>query len=187
MKSPRIAASLALGFSLLSWVGALLPSRADQSPGDTAPEAAPQPELAPEPEPSPWAATLELYGFGPLRTTGTTTIREFSSEVDLDLGQALDALEWATTVRGSLERGRWGLLTDLSYVRLGNESGRTTRGGLLSGNTDIRSTQGIYDLGVCRPYRPARRAQRTLRPQTGSVRYRMLFVLLTIAMVLIRL
>ncbi|MEB3264855.1 MAG: hypothetical protein VKJ66_10830 [Synechococcus sp.] len=148
MNSPRIAASLALGLSLLSWLGSPLPSRADQSQGDTAPEAAPEPELAAEPEPSPWAATVELYGFGPLRTTGTTTIRGFSSDVDLDLGQALDALEWATSVRGSLERGRWGLLSDLSYVRLGNESGRTTPRGLLSGNTDIRSTQGIYDLAL---------------------------------------
>ncbi|QNI70059.1 outer membrane protein [Cyanobium sp. NS01] len=104
---------------------------------------------SPEPEQAPdWSGTLEIYGFTPLRTTGTTTINGFESDVDLDLGDILSALDWATFVRGSVERGRWGLLTDLSYVKLGAQNGRTTPRGRITAKTDISSTQGIYDLAV---------------------------------------
>ena len=104
---------------------------------------------SPEPEPVPdWSGSVELYGFTPLRTTGTTTINGFESAVDLDLGDILSALDWATFVRGSVERGRWGVLTDLSYVKLGVQNGTTTPRGRITANTDISSTQGIYDLAV---------------------------------------
>lgn len=118
---------------------------------DLADSPQPDPDLELELEPaaaSEWAGSVELYGFAPLRTTGTTTIRGFETEVDLDLGDVLSALDWATFVRGSIERGRWGLLTDLSYVKLGSANGRIAPRGRFTGKTDISSTQGIYDLAV---------------------------------------
>jgi hypothetical protein len=68
--------------------------------------------------PSAWAGTLELYGFLPLKVTNRTTIQGFSAETNLSLGQLLDALTSTFSVRGSVEHGRLGLLTDLSYVNL---------------------------------------------------------------------
>jgi hypothetical protein len=65
---------------------------------------------------SPWAGTVELYGFAPIRTTTSTTINGFTADADFSLGQALRALTAAVAVRGSVEYGRVGLMTDLSYT-----------------------------------------------------------------------
>ncbi|MFM7264270.1 MAG: hypothetical protein ACKOZW_01470 [Cyanobium sp.] len=72
-------------------------------------------------QPAPWAGTLELYGFLPLQTTNRTTIGGFTAETSLTLGQVLDALQSTVSLRGSLEHGRLGLLTDISYVNLQGE------------------------------------------------------------------
>lgn len=81
-----------------------------------------------EPKPSPWAGTVELYGFAPLRTTGSTTVRGLTADLDLDLGQVLRPLTGAAFIRGSVEYGRLGFLTDLSYLSLKGEEGRTVPG-----------------------------------------------------------
>ena len=70
------------------------------------------------PPPSPWAGTLELYGFLPLNTTNRTTIGGFTADTKLSLGQVLDALQSTVSLRGSVEHGRLGLLSDISYVHL---------------------------------------------------------------------
>ena len=75
-------------------------------------------DAAPPPPPSPWAGTLELYGFLPLNTTNRTTIGGFTADTKLSLGQVLDALQSTVSLRGSVEHGRLGLLTDISYVHL---------------------------------------------------------------------
>lgn len=111
-------------------------------------------EVEPEPEQDaaagshPWRGTVELYGFAPLRTTGSTTVNGFEADTDLDLGDILSSLKWATSLRGSVERGRLGLLTDLSDVRLRSDAARTTPGGRFTGKARVASTQGIYDLAV---------------------------------------
>lgn len=116
------------------------PPAADPAASSTAPPAA-----------DPWAATVELYGFAPLRTTGETTVRGFSTETDLSLGEALPLLEFGMALRASVERDRLGLLTDLSYVRLGAERTRTieTPGpGGLSGRGELTTIQGVYDVAL---------------------------------------
>lgn len=70
----------------------------------------------------PWAGTLELYGFLPLKVTNRTTIEGFTAETNLSLGQLLEALTSTFSVRGSIEHGRLGLLADLSYVNLQNQT-----------------------------------------------------------------
>lgn len=103
-----------------------------------------------------WRATLELYGPLPIRLDTTTTVvtqnrRSVTTETNLNLGQLLDKLEWITAVRGSLEQGRWGLLTDLSYTQLGQEKARTSGGALLpnlTGRARVGARQGVYDLAV---------------------------------------
>jgi hypothetical protein len=98
------------------------------------------------PEDSVWRGTLELYGFAPLRTTGTTTIRGFEAEIDTSLGELIPLIETVGSVRGSIERGRVGLLTDLSYVQIGDEVAFTGRRERLTGRVDQTSIQGVYDL-----------------------------------------
>jgi hypothetical protein len=73
-------------------------------------------------EPSPWAGSFELYGFLPLRTTNQTTIGGFTAESTLSLGQLLEVLTGTFSFRGSVEHGRLGLLTDISYVSLGQQA-----------------------------------------------------------------
>ena len=101
----------------------------------------------------PWRSSVELYGPVPLRLDTTTTVvtqnnRSVTTEAVLNLGQVLDNLQWITAVRGSVEKGRWGVLTDLSYTKLGKEDGATTPNGLLTGRASVNVSQGIYDLAV---------------------------------------
>ena len=97
---------------------------------------------------SPWAGSLELYGFAPIRTTGSTTINGFSTDTDLSLGDALSKLKWATSIRGSIENERIGLLTDLSYVKLGQYGSSTSERGNFTGKAEVTAAQGIYDLAL---------------------------------------
>ena len=60
-----------------------------------------------------WSGTVELYGFAPLRSTGSVTIRGQEAEVDQDLGEILSVLRFAASARGSIEKGRVGLQGDL--------------------------------------------------------------------------
>ncbi|MEB3182866.1 MAG: hypothetical protein VKN15_00575 [Cyanobacteriota bacterium] len=97
---------------------------------------------------------MELYGFAPLRTTGSTTVRGFTADIDLDLGEVLEKLQWASHLRASVERGRWGLLTDLGYDKLGSEAATTTRRDgftgreSFTGRAEVSTIQGIYDLAL---------------------------------------
>ncbi len=106
------------------------------------------PESQPSVAISPWAGTVELYGFAPIRTTGSTTINGFTTDTDLSLGDVLSKLKWATSIRGSVEKERLGLLTDLSYVKLGQYESRTGQRGIFTGQAEVTAVQGIYDLAV---------------------------------------
>jgi len=101
---------------------------------------------------SPWAGTVELYGFAPIRSTGTTTVpvgnTSFSTDTDLSLGDVLSKLKWATSIRGSIEHERIGLLTDLSYVKLGQYNSTTGQRGIFTGQAEVTAVQGIYDLAL---------------------------------------
>jgi hypothetical protein len=108
--------------------------------------AAERPAGSPSPESPPWRATVELYGFAPLRTTGTTTVRGFEVDVDTSLSTLIPLIETVGSVRGSVEQGRFGLLGDLSYVQIGDQVTRTGRRGLLTGRVDQTSIQGVYDF-----------------------------------------
>ena len=108
-------------------------------------------EPEPKPEASVWAGSLELYGFAPLRLTGDTTVRGFTADTDLTLGDVLPSLEFGFSLRGAVEHDRLGVLTDLSYVRTGTEKARTisTAGGSgFSGKTSVATELGVYDLAL---------------------------------------
>ena len=162
---PGLCCRLALGVAL---VGLTLPATALADPAvnpASAPEA-PLPAPSPAP-PNPWAATLELYGFAPIRTTGDTTVRGFSAETDLWLGDLIPLIQMTASARGSLEQGRFGLLADLSYNRIGDSLARTTPRGLLTGKAAVTTNLGIYDLAL--RYRLGARESAVAEPGSWSV------------------
>ena len=123
---------------------------------------------SPAPAPAnPWAATLELYGFVPIRTTGDTTVRGFTAETDLWLGDLIPLIQMTASARGSLEQGRFGLLADLSYNRIGDSFARTTPRGLLTGKAAVTSNLGIYDIAL--RYRLGARESAVATPGSWSV------------------
>jgi len=155
-------------------------------PGKPSPPAADRTSPGPPESPSPWAGTLELYGLAPLRTSGTATVRGLSTDFDLDLGQVLQPLTALASLRGSVEYGRLGLLTDLSYLSLQAAQG-VSRGGLNAdgsfgplgrksasvaiGSTSINASmglvQGVYDLAL--RYRFGERESAVARPGSFTV------------------
>jgi len=128
------------------------PMRAAPDPAESSPADVQQLPIPASDQPksaaNPWAWTAEIYGFAPLRTTGDTTVRGFTVESDVTLGEALPLLEFGSALRGSVEHERLGLLTDLSYVRLGAEKVRTGRYGVFSGSGELTTIQGLYDLAL---------------------------------------
>lgn len=111
-----------------------------------------EPAVSPAPQAptvNPWSGTVELYGLAPLRTTGTTTISGQEAEVDQNLGEILSVLRFAASARGSVEKGRLGLLGDLWYIDLGDQASRLVGPrSLFTGTADVGQKLGVYDLAL---------------------------------------
>ena len=115
-----------------------------------------------------WSGTVELYGFAPLRSTGSVTIRGQEAEVDQDLGEILSVLRFAASARGSIEKGRVGLQGDLWYINLGDQASRLVGPrSLFTTTADVGQTLGIYDLAL--RYRFGERESAIGKPGTYSV------------------
>ena len=141
---PRACCFLALSLALS---GLALPATAQADPAATPASAAEAPLPSPAPL-NPWAGTLELDGFLPIHTTGSTTVRGFTADTDLWLPAVIPLIQMVASARGSIEYDRFGVLADLSYSRLGDELSRTTPRGLLTGKAAISTNLGIYDLAL---------------------------------------
>ncbi len=115
-------------------------AQAEPAPGESAP-ASPSAPL--------WSGAVELYGFAPLRSTGSVTIRGQEAEVDQDLGEILSVLRFAASARGSVEKGRLGLQGDLWYINLGDQASRLVgQRNLFTTTADVGQKLGIYDLAL---------------------------------------
>ncbi|MFN5161418.1 MAG: hypothetical protein ACK5IA_05970 [Cyanobacteriota bacterium] len=114
------------------------------NPADTATPAAPDSEASSD----PWAGTLELSGFAPIRTTGSTTVRGFTADTDLWLGDLIPLIRTTGSARASVEKGRLGLLADISYTRIGDDLARTSPRGPYTGKATVTSNLGITDLAL---------------------------------------
>lgn len=102
-----------------------------------------------EPEANPWAATVELYGYLPISTISTTTIRGLEASSDITLPEILEVLRFAASGRGSIEYGRIGLLADLYYVNVGDSASKLVgERGLFEAGAEVGFIQGIYDLAL---------------------------------------
>ena len=161
MAGHRLALSVALASLALPGAAKAEPAAA---PAPTA-EAA-LPALSPAPA-NPWAATLELYGFLPIRSTGSTTVKGFTADTDVWLGDLIPMIQMAASARGSLEQGRFGLLADLSYNRIADSLARTTPRGLVTGQAAVTSNLGIYDLAL--RYRLGQRESAVANPGSWTL------------------
>jgi hypothetical protein len=88
-----------------------------------------------------WRFLITPYLFLPVTTTGTSTVAGGSVDVDLDLRDVLDALNFAASARGEVWKGRFGLITDVYYVALGGDGSIETPGplpGTIGIDLDVR-------------------------------------------------
>lgn len=63
-----------------------------------------------------WRHTLGFYLFTPLRTKGTSTVAGVPADLDLDLGDVLDVLDFAAAGRFEAWNGDLGIIVDVNYV-----------------------------------------------------------------------
>ncbi|WP_372572617.1 outer membrane protein [Ruegeria jejuensis] len=92
---------------------------------------------APDQDETGWRHGVAFYLFTPLRTTGTSTVAGQSADLDLDLGDVLDVLDFAAAGRYEAWRGDFGIILDANYV--GIEQDTTLPGPLGAGvNVDVR-------------------------------------------------
>jgi hypothetical protein len=144
----RLLLHPALGFLML--LAVQQGAKAEQRQPITAPElgAAPSP-APPAATESPWSGTLELYGFAPLRSTGSTTINGLTANYDLSFSDVLPSLQFAAAARGRIEYDRTGLLTDLSYVNIGNSASTLVgKRDQFNAGASLNQQQGIYDVAL---------------------------------------
>jgi len=66
-----------------------------------------------------WRFSVSPYAFVPVSTTGTSTIAGGEVDLDFDLSDALDLLNFAIAGRGEAWKGDLGIILDVSYVDLG--------------------------------------------------------------------
>jgi len=93
-----------------------------------------------------WRHSITPYLFLPLSTTGTSTVDGTSVDLDLNLSEVLDLLQGAASVRYEGWNGDFGIISEVYYVRLG-EDGTLPVGGVTV-DVDVRQTfvnlQGAY-------------------------------------------
>jgi len=102
---------------------------------------------------SPWEYEVGLYGFVPVSVEGTSVVDGGAVDLDMDLSDVLDLLQFAIAGRGEAWRNRdvndgsaFGFILDAQYVNLGlsNQSVGPAAGGTVK--ADIR--QGIIDAMI---------------------------------------
>ena len=128
----------------LHWAAAVSMLTAAASAQEVSPHALPAQAAAPA---AVWDGTVELYGYLPWLQS-STTVRGFETETDLDPGQILEKLQSSFSARASLERHRLGVLVDVSYNQVGAENSRSTRRGPFTGNSEVTSINGVYDVAL---------------------------------------
>ncbi len=85
-----------------------------------------------------WRHSITPYLFLPFSTTGTSTVDGTSVDLDLNLSEVLDILQGAASVRYEGWNGDFGIISEVYYVRLG-EDGTLPVGGTTI-DVDVRQT-----------------------------------------------
>lgn len=105
---------------------------------------------APGQDEAGWRHGVSFYLFTPLRTTGTSTVAGQSADLDLDLGDVLDVLDFAAAGRYEAWNGNFGLIFDANYVGIEQD---TTLPGPLGADLNVDVRQKWF--GILGAYRIA--------------------------------
>ncbi len=131
--------------------------RARRGPGGTAVRALPRaiaagllvgPLLLPaateaqEQKAADWVFTLTPYAFLPISTSGTSTIAGQRADIDLNLREVFENLNFAGAVRAEAWNGRLGVILDGYYTSLGAETRLEGLEGVAAARVDVESRQG---------------------------------------------
>jgi hypothetical protein len=100
-----------------------------------------------------WQFELTPYFFIPLNVEGTSTVDGITADLDLDLGDILDVLSFASSGRfEAWNRNRFGIIFEGNYLKLDANEERLLEGpqGLLSLNieADVTYEQAYFDLAL---------------------------------------
>lgn len=75
-----------------------------------------------------WEMDLTWWLFAPVSTTGVSTVAGQPADLDMDLQEALEVLDFTSSLRFEAWRGDLGLIFDADYLGI-SENGSTTLGG----------------------------------------------------------
>ncbi len=98
-----------------------------------------------------WKSDLTVYGFIPFTTSGTSTIAGQTADIDLDLGDVLDILDFGISGRFETWRGDFGFIIDANYLSLGADDSAT----IGPVNLDLEVDVEQYWVGLLGSYRVA--------------------------------
>lgn len=105
---------------------------------------------APGQDEAGWRHGVSFYLFTPVRTTGTSTVAGQSADLDLNLGDVLDVLDFAAAGRYEAWNGNFGVIFDANYVGIEQD---TTLPGPLSADLNVDVRQKWF--GILGAYRVA--------------------------------
>lgn len=68
-----------------------------------------------------WRTSVTAYSFLPVSTSGDATVAGRTADVDLDLRDILESLNFAAAARGEVWKGDFGAIADFYYVNVGGD------------------------------------------------------------------
>lgn len=98
-----------------------------------------------------WNSDLTVYAFVPFTTSGTSTIGGQTADVDLNLGDVLDILDFGVSGRFETWRGNFGFIIDANYLKLSADSTVTVGPGSVDAEVEVEQ----YWIGLLGAYRVA--------------------------------
>ena len=104
---------------------------------------APKPALAQSDE---WEVTLAPLYFWATELNGSMTARNTTIPIFLDFADAADRLDGAFSFHFEASKGRWGVMSDLYFVRLSSEAVFTLPNRVVDGDYNLDNT--IFELGT---------------------------------------
>jgi hypothetical protein len=88
---------------------------AQEAPSTATPE---QPAAVEQLKEQAWRGYLDFYAFGPLQTTGTSTLNGISAPFEVGLSDLASKLNGALTARATVEYGRVGFIAGVNFASL---------------------------------------------------------------------
>ncbi|MEM8572671.1 MAG: hypothetical protein AAGG56_17470 [Pseudomonadota bacterium] len=122
-----------------------------------------------------WEMNVAWWLFAPIRTTGTSTIEGQSSDIDMSLSDALEVLDFTSSLRFEAWNGRLGILADANFLKLSEDGGATIGSGPFARDLDVEVDAEQYWITLMGGYKIAEGVNASGRPFVfdlhGGLRY----------------